>query len=168
MKRIFILGISGSGKSTLAMNLSQILNIPHYDLDDIFWIKKYTEKRDKKDFENAVKKLVKKDRWIIEGVYEEGKIASKKADTIIWLDFGINLSTIRVVKRWLKRRNESLKDLFGLIKYVRSYKKIRPNKECSTFETHRKITLGKENKLFIIKNKKQLKELVKNIKSKNL
>jgi len=45
LNKIFILGSSGSGKTFLANLLSKKLNIPSYDLDDIFWYKKYTKKR---------------------------------------------------------------------------------------------------------------------------
>lgn len=58
MKKIFIIGISGSGKSTLAKKLSIILKIPSFDLDDILWIKKYSDKRSSKDCREKLKKLI--------------------------------------------------------------------------------------------------------------
>lgn len=36
--RIHILGGAGCGKSFIAEKLKEQLGIPHYDLDDIFWI----------------------------------------------------------------------------------------------------------------------------------
>ncbi len=48
LKRIFILGNMGSGKSTLAKKISKKLNISHYDLDDIFWSRKFNKKRNYK------------------------------------------------------------------------------------------------------------------------
>lgn len=36
MKKIIILGPGASGKTTLAKKLSQILNIPHLELDKYF------------------------------------------------------------------------------------------------------------------------------------
>ncbi|MBS3144559.1 AAA family ATPase, partial [Candidatus Woesearchaeota archaeon] len=41
-KRIYILGCSGSGKTSVAQELARKLHIQHYDLDDLFWKKKYT------------------------------------------------------------------------------------------------------------------------------
>ena len=35
--KIHIIGCSGTGKSYLAKRLSEKYNIPHFDLDDIFW-----------------------------------------------------------------------------------------------------------------------------------
>ena len=173
MRKIYILGIAGSGKSTLAKELSKILKIPKFDLDDIFFIEKYTHKRKDEDCEKELKKLLKEnDCWIIEGVYSWGKIAANKADLVIWLNYGINTSTYRVIKRWIlnhKEDKESIKELYGLIKYVRSYKKVRANKIYSTYEKHQEVISGNEHKLFEIKNKEDLERLFEELKinSKN-
>lgn len=37
MNKIIIIGSSGSGKSTLSRQLSNILDIPVYHLDALFW-----------------------------------------------------------------------------------------------------------------------------------
>jgi adenylate kinase family enzyme len=42
--KMYIIGGSGSGKSSLAKKISSIKHIPYFDLDDIMWFKKYTEK----------------------------------------------------------------------------------------------------------------------------
>ena len=163
MKKIFITGISGSGKTTLAKQLSIILNIPRFDLDDIFWLKKYSKARDDQECEKELKKVLKENKsWVIEGVYHWTKIAADKADIVIWLNYSINTATYRVIKRWLGRKletKESLKELYDLIKYVRAYKKIRPNRVHSTFEKHQQVIKGNEHNLVEIKNKKDLKEL---------
>lgn len=170
--KIFIIGISGSGKSTLAKDISKILKIPHFDLDDIFWIKRYTDKRNKEECLLKLKEILKlNNEWIIEGVYHWGKIAANTANVIIWLDYGINTATIRVIKRWFKRKGEkkeSIKDLYNLIKYIRAYRKIRPNKTRSTFEKHSEIVSENQQKLVKIKNKKNLKELLKKLEKNEL
>ena len=164
MKKIFITGISGSGKSTLAKKLASIHNIPHFDLDDVFWVKKYSEKRSDDDCIIKLKKILSQNKsWIIEGTYGWTKFAADKADLVIWLNFGINLSTYRVIKRWIGRKGddkENLKELYGLIKYVRAYHKIRPNKICSIFDAHKEIVSKNKHNLIEITNKKQLKKLL--------
>ncbi len=40
---VAVMGPSGCGKSTIANKLSKELKVPHYDLDDIYWIKKAHE-----------------------------------------------------------------------------------------------------------------------------
>jgi adenylate kinase family enzyme len=37
LRRVHIIGGPGSGKTYAARNLSHILGIPTYDLDDLFW-----------------------------------------------------------------------------------------------------------------------------------
>jgi len=47
-QKIFILGTSGSGKTTLAKQISEKRNIPHYNLDNFFWYKKFSKKEAQK------------------------------------------------------------------------------------------------------------------------
>ena len=56
--KIHICGIYGSGKSTLAKILSKEFNIPFYSLDDIKYIKKYSEIRSVNDRIKEVKKIL--------------------------------------------------------------------------------------------------------------
>ena len=42
MKKIIVIGPGGSGKSYFSKELSQILDIPVYHLDNIFWNKDKT------------------------------------------------------------------------------------------------------------------------------
>ena len=58
-----------SGKTTLAKKISKKLNIQHYDLDDLFWERKYDLKRSHEECTKRLKKIAKKKQWIIEGVF---------------------------------------------------------------------------------------------------
>lgn len=169
MKKIFIIGVSGSGKSTLSKQLSKLLKIPHFDLDDIFFIKRYNNKRKSCDCEIKLKELLKKNKsWIIEGVYYWGKIAIDKADLVIWLNYKINVSIYRVIKRWFTRKREdrgTMKELYYLIQHIRTYKKIKPNKKYSAYEKHKKIISKNKHNLVKIKNNKDLRELLKKIQN---
>ena len=168
MKKIFIIGMSGSGKSTLAKQISNILKIPVFELDDIFWIKKYTKQKSDDNCLIELKKHLKEnDSWIVEGVYDWAKIAADKADLVISLNYGINTATYRIIKRWFfnkRKNNETIKELYGLIKYQRAYKKVRPNKIYSTYEKHKSVISGNEHKLIEIKTKKDLKKLIEKLK----
>ena len=70
--KIHIIGCSGTGKSYLAKRLSEKYNIPHFDLDDIFWdnssdrygVKMPDEKRNQ-----LLDDILRKNDWIIEGVF---------------------------------------------------------------------------------------------------
>jgi adenylate kinase family enzyme len=69
-----------------------------------------------------LKKLLnKKECWIIEGIYDWGKIATNQSDLLIFLNYNTNIAIFRVIKRWLidnKRKKETIKELFSLIKYI--------------------------------------------------
>jgi adenylate kinase family enzyme len=70
MNKIHIIGISGSGKSHLANILSNKLNIPKFDLDDIYYETKYSKIRDKIKRKEIISQIIKENNdWIIEGVY---------------------------------------------------------------------------------------------------
>ena len=141
LKRIYILGCSGSGKTSVAQELAGKLHIPRYDLDDIFWKKKYTVKRDESTCRSMLQKLAKKDQWIIEGVYDRWvDPAFKRAMLVVWLDISPWLITYRLIKRYLVRNKEnpeeSWKDTVTLIRYVWRYQK---KDQPSGFGTHQKL-----------------------------
>lgn len=170
MKKIFIIGVAGSGKSTLARQLSFLLDIPSFEMDDILWIKKYTKKRTDKVCLSRFKKLLFKNKnWIIEGSFDCGKLTARKSDLIIWLNYGIGISTYRVIRRWLIPKREargSIKELFKKIKCIRKCKKIKTNETSSVFEQHAKIISVNEYKSIEIQNKKELKDFLKEMESR--
>ncbi len=122
LHRIYILGNSASGKSNLSKRLSKVLHIKSYDLDDIFWSKKFSVRRDKKKALSMFNALTKKKRWIIEGVYSSyAKIGVGKADLVIWLDYPFHVIAWRLLKRQLAKR-VSLADLADFLHYVWDYR----------------------------------------------
>lgn len=103
MKKILIIGTSGSGKTTLASKLSQLLNIPAYELDNLYWLPNW-KAIPINLFRKEVDKLSDRDKWIICGNYSSVRdILWGKADTFIWLDYPFYLSFYRALLRSLKR-----------------------------------------------------------------
>ncbi|MGE6631467.1 AAA family ATPase [Bacillus sp. NPDC077027] len=101
--RIWIVGPPGSGKTTLADQIEHDLDIPHYELDALFWQADW-EKTEKQQFLDAVDHLAKKDKWVVDGQYTSvHNILAEYADTIIWLDFQRRNTFPRLVKRTFKR-----------------------------------------------------------------
>lgn len=85
--RIVIIGPSASGKSTLAKKISDKFNVPHIDLDYIFFKILPGKKRVLISPEKYIRVLnnnLKKESWIIEGVNPVAK-AFQAADIIIFL-----------------------------------------------------------------------------------
>ncbi len=171
IKKIFILGNMGSGKSTLAKIISEKLNIKNYDLDDIFWTKKFNKKRSEKARDKMFKKLCDKDKWIIEGAYSTWiEYGIKKADVIVLLKIPIKSLLWRITKRSIKREKQknlgkeryqqSFKDYMNLIKATLKYYK---RKDGKGFHQHKKLIDTHKAEFVIIKNNKDLKNFIENL-----
>ena len=163
--RIYIIGTAGSGKGWLSSKLSSKLNIPEYNLDDVYWIKKYTKKRSEKNRLKKLEKIIKNKEWILEGVYGSWiKKAIRKADLVIWLDPPFRVLSWRIFVRYLKRKrlgskSDNLKGTLGLIKYAGRYKK-KNNEDSSSYKIHKEIIDNHKVNFVIIKNKKQLRRFI--------
>lgn len=166
--RIYIIGPSGSGKSTLAKTLSKKLRISHYDLDDIFWIKKPIKKRKESLYEPKLKKLTQKKKWIIEGVFRSWvKEAIRKSNLIILIDLSSKILTWRLFIRYIKRKfsgkeTGNLKETIKLVKYSRLYGK----KKSNLYQHHQRLIKGTEKQIITIQNKKQLNEFLEDFLKK--
>lgn len=102
-QRICVIGTSGAGKTTLAHQVSLVLNVPHVELDSLYWEPNWrTVPMD--IFYSRVEKYLMANRWIVDGNYSSVRnIVWGKADTMIWLDYGFPLVMSRVVRRTFHR-----------------------------------------------------------------
>lgn len=111
MKKIALIGSSGAGKSTLSRELTELLSIPVYHLDQLNWRAGWEEvSRDEQI--RLQDEIFEKDEWIIDGNY--GGTLSKRmeeADTILFFDFPRLLCITRAAKRVLKYRNTVRPDM---------------------------------------------------------
>ena len=97
--RIVVVGTTGSGKTTFSKRLSAQLEVPHLELDSLYWGANWTPVEDK-IFYSRVQEVIAQDRWIIEGDYDLAMTSIwQKADTIIWLDYPLPLVVSQVVFR---------------------------------------------------------------------
>lgn len=103
MTRILILGTSGSGKTTLARNLSSRLNIPHIELDALYWGPDWTPVAPDL-FRQRVQQAASADSWIACGNYNVIRdLLWPRVDTFIWLDYSFPLTFFRVFRRTARR-----------------------------------------------------------------
>ncbi len=101
MRRIAVVGASCSGKTTFADRLSQILQIPHIELDVLHWGPNWTI-RD--DFEINVLQMIEQECWIVDGNYKNVREAIfSKADSILWLNYSFHKVFARALKRTVPR-----------------------------------------------------------------
>lgn len=133
--KIHIIGCSGTGKTYFAEILSKKYNIPHFDLDDLQWDNSsdtYGVKRPAEKRKALLQDILKKEDWIIEGVYYKWVNESfEKADRIYVLDIPGPIYRFRIVKRFIKRKlglekgkKETLKSLLGLLKWTDEFQNV--------------------------------------------
>lgn len=97
-----IIGCAGSGKTTLAVNLSKLLGLPLYHLDQYYWSAGWVRPV-KEEFTKKHLELCKKESWIIEGVSKETmKTRMEYADAIIFIDMPRYICLYNVLVRSMK------------------------------------------------------------------
>ena len=87
MTKVAIFGNAGGGKSMLSESLSMSKNLPVYQLDKLQWNPGWIP-TPKEEFDIKHEALVKREKWIIDGVAYLDSIERRieEADTIILLD----------------------------------------------------------------------------------
>jgi len=112
LSRVIVIGTSGVGKTTYARALSDVLGIPHIELDAIFWGPDWTP-RDRDTFRALVELETAADQWILDGNYSAIRdIVWPRASAVVWLNYSFALVFWRVLKRTLQRI-VTREELFG-------------------------------------------------------
>lgn len=166
--RIYIVGPEGCGKSSLASILSNRFKIKHYDLDDVYYIRRYDRKR---SHENRLKKLIKiveKDKWILEGIFGGWtEPAFKNADLVIMLNLDYHLLVKNLLKRSIigrfkgyEKEKTNIKDTWKVIKHVKLY---RTRDHPKSYKGHMELIKKYKKKFIEIKNKNQLNDFLKTL-----
>jgi adenylate kinase family enzyme len=97
--RIIIIGTSCSGKSTLAKHLKEKLNIPHVEMDSLYWAPGWRPVS-VENFRQKVSRHLESESWIVDGNYSSARdLTWPKATEIIWLDFHFFVVFWRAIKR---------------------------------------------------------------------
>ena len=99
MHRLNVVGTSCSGKTTLARALAERLDLPHIEMDALFWGRDWTPVP-ADVFRTRVAKAAARDRWVLDGGYSPVRdLTWSRADTVVWLDYPIRT----VLSRWARR-----------------------------------------------------------------
>ena len=162
--KIHIIGGSGSGKTYLARMLSQKYNIPHYDLDGLFWDNSsnhYGKKNTSEKRDALLKGILHNKDWIIEGVYYSWLTESfEKADIIIILDVPKRVCKSRIIRRFFKRKiglehvkKESIKSILDLLKWADRFEKVNLPEIYTLLEDH-------NDKITILRSAKQVRNYI--------
>lgn len=125
MEKIIVIGCPGSGKSTFSRKLNEIINIPLYHLDMMYWNKDKTIVEKTVFYEN-LDKVLQSDKWIIDGNYQSSmEKRMKQCDTIIFLDYSVDVCLEGIKERRGKERSDipwvSHEDDLDFIEFIKNY-----------------------------------------------
>jgi adenylate kinase family enzyme len=102
-ERINVVGTSGSGKTTFARELAGLLNLPCYEIDQLFWNSNWQESSNDELFEK-LHQVTSRPRWVLDGNYTRTiPVKWKQVQLVIWLDLSFLRTVLRVTKRTIHR-----------------------------------------------------------------
>ncbi len=101
--RINVVGTTGSGKTTVAAEISRRLDLPHIELDALFWKPEWGETPDE-EFLPKVDRATRGERWVLDGNYSRTRrIVWPRADTVVWLDYSFPRVFLQLLWRTIQR-----------------------------------------------------------------
>lgn len=174
-KRIYVIGPSGSGKTYLVKVISKHFNIPHTNLDYVFFDHKVSKSRDEvsdEEWKRRLNKLIKEDSWVIEGVNPINEVF-EIADQIIFLRLNITQTLVSQWKRYLtdeKQRREhgfinNLKLSRYLIKQHMEEENLLKSDDPKYFRIRKvdRILKSYPNKTLIFKSRSEVNKFIKTL-----
>jgi len=102
-RRINVVGTSGSGKSTFSRQLAEVLDLPHCEMDQLFWKPDWVAATDEELFE-SVRQVTETESWVLDGNYTRTTpVKWSRVELVIWLDMSFLRTLSRVTRRVMYR-----------------------------------------------------------------
>ena len=149
--RLVVIGVSGSGKTTLARQIARTLDLPHVELDALYWEANW-QAASRPVFRGRVQEATAGDAWVVDGNYSQSrKIVWSRATHLAWLDYGLISVMGRVLWRTACRlfaqqelwngNRESVRGIFGTRQHymVCIHKPSKPPREVFGASVERRI-----------------------------
>jgi len=180
--RIVIYGGAGSGKTYLAKELSSILSIPYYSIDDLF-LKKGWKMATKEELREKILPIIEKEKWILDGNYSAIRPYSLKRTQkaiILHLPFllcvyrlflrtlsrnlGIKIKNITALPAEIEKSEVGWKNFFPAFIELSKYNWRFRFKRFKGIYKETEQAIGSKN-IVVIKSRKQYKKLLEKIRN---
>jgi adenylate kinase family enzyme len=109
-RRVNVVGTSASGKTTFARALAERLQLPHVELDALYWEPGWTAATPEV-MRARVSAAIETDGWVVDGNYSVVRdLVWARAEAVVWLDFSLAAVLWRYAARTRRRirSNEEL------------------------------------------------------------
>ena len=101
--RIVVVGTSGSGKTTLAQALSARLDVPHIELDALYWGPNWSQ-TPADIFQERTCEAISAEEWVCDGNYPAVRdLVWERATGVIFLNYSFSRVFYQAVSRTLRR-----------------------------------------------------------------
>lgn len=102
-KRIHIVGSPGSGKTTLGREIGAQLNIPHIEMDVLFWRPEWKQS-EIDDFRRRLREALAGPEWVVDGNYSKARpVVWERVELVVWLDYSLGVCFWRVLMHTMGR-----------------------------------------------------------------
>jgi len=109
-QRINVVGTSSVGKSTLAASIAALLQVPHVELDALYWEPNWTG-APREVLRTRLRSALAGDAWVVDGNYAMVRdLVWARAEAVVWLDLPLRTVLWRYLRRTVRRvgRREEL------------------------------------------------------------
>jgi len=104
-RHVVVYGPACSGKTTVAESIAREINVPHIEIDAIYWLPGWEEKpleEFRADLSAALSRSP--DGWVCDGNYSRVRdLTLPQADTVVWLRPPFRVAFWRLLKRTIAR-----------------------------------------------------------------
>ena len=104
--RILILGRTGSGKTTLARELAGLVDVPHVELDSLYFGPSFST-APLPVLRERTSAAIAGEQWVTDGNKKAVRdLVWPRADTVVWLDYPVAVSLWRLGRRAVWRTSK--------------------------------------------------------------